>query len=255
MTNLEEWPWPAGTLMARLSPGSRRDLLGLGTYFYKEPGTVLMRQGDPVAKDENDKPGDSVYLLRSRDTTVSACVKITAATGELLAIRVSGDVIGELAVLDRHSARPSTATVCTKTIAHCIPGPVFRAFLARHEDGWPTLCWTLADRLAWSDQRRLDFRMCQVHIRLARLLVQFVESHGRPITLVRGSGEPVIEASEITVQLSYEDLGNLIGARVHAVGRAMQMMRDKDLVCLHNRHIVILDRAGLEDFGELSDPE
>lgn len=243
MFNLDAWPWPEGTLLARLGPASRRDLLALGTQFYCAPGKVLMRQGEK---------GDFVYLLRSRDTTVSACVKITDDDRKLFAIRVSGDVIGEMGALEPGSLRTSTATACTATIAHCIPGYEFLAFLNAHADGWQTLCRTIADRLAWSDQRRLDFGRCPVHIRVARLLVQFAESHGRRIIIEREEDRYLVRAREITVQLSYEELGNLIGAGVHAVGLAMQMMREQGLVCLHNRHVAVLDLARLRNFAGLT---
>ncbi|MFF2556137.1 Crp/Fnr family transcriptional regulator [Nocardia sp. NPDC058058] len=232
MVNLDSWPWPENTLLARLSPRSRRELLGLGHERYCKPGTLLMRQGDP---------GNTVYVLRSHDTSVSACVKITADAGTLFAIRVSGDVIGELGALTPNSVRSATATVCTATIAHCIPGNMFLSFLNEHPDGWQTLCRTLADRLAWSDQRRLDFGGWPVRRCLARLLVEFAESYGRPSE----------SGVEITVRLSYEELGNLIGAGEDAVGLAMKRMQTKDLVCLRSRHVVVRDLEGLRNYAEL----
>ena len=70
--------------------------------WHMSPGLVLIREGDP---------GTAVYLL------LAGSVKVTGATdegGSLLAIRVGGDLVGELAVLD---GRPRVATVTT-------PGPV-----------------------------------------------------------------------------------------------------------------------------------
>ncbi|MEC3916652.1 Crp/Fnr family transcriptional regulator [Nocardia sp. CDC160] len=217
--------------MERLCPRSREDLLRLGVQTPCEPGRVLMRQGEP---------GSMVYLLRSRDRRLSACVKITSDDGKLIAIRVSGDVIGELGALVPDSPRSNTATVCTATIAHRIPGVVFMAFLESHRDALLVLCRTLADRLAWSDQRRLDFAGCPVPIRLARLLVEFVESWGRRVD----------EGWEITVRLSYEELGNLIGAGSDAVGLAMREMRDRKAVCLYNRHVIVRDVECLRRFTE-----
>ncbi|MGW4530923.1 Crp/Fnr family transcriptional regulator [Nocardia sp. NPDC004340] len=232
--HLGNWPWPTGTFMERLCLRSRRSLLRLGTRTYGPPGTVLMRQGDP---------GSMVYLLRSRDRSVSACVKITTADGRLLAIRVSGDVIGELGALVPDSLRSNTATVCTPTIVHRIPGTAFMTFLETHHDGSLVLCRSLADRLAWSDQRRLDFGDHQVRVRLARLLVEFVESYGRRV-----------EAGwELTVRLSYEELGNLVGARVDAVGKAMKELGADGSVCLMKRHVIVRDLENLRRAAELTD--
>ncbi|MFJ4652324.1 Crp/Fnr family transcriptional regulator [Nocardia sp. NPDC088792] len=236
---LDDWAWPERTFMARLSPASRRDVLKLGTQTFCPPGRVLIRQGDF---------GETVYLLRSRDRTVSACAKIASETGRLLAIRVSGEVVGELGALTPANPRSATVTVCTATIAHSIPGPAFLSFLNTHPDGWQILSRTIADRLAWSDLRRLDFGECSVPVRLARLLVEFAESYGRQI-LVERDGRGRAEVCEITVQLSYEELGNLVGAGVDAVGLAMKDMRAAGLACLHNRHIVVHDLPGLRNFG------
>lgn len=248
---LDTWPWPERTFIARLRPPSRRRLLGLGTQSLRLPGNVLSHYGDSDT---------SVYLLRSRDKAVSACAKITNADGKLLAIRVSGDVIGELAALEPRSLRSATVTVCTSTIVHRIPGAEFVRFLdsADHPDGWQTLCRTIADRLAWADQRRLDFGGYPVPVRVARLLVEFVASYGRrTIPAPNGNGcdqgtAEQVEGWEITLRLSYEELGNLVGARVDAVGLAMRELRERGLVCLRNRHFLVLDLEGLRRFGELT---
>ncbi|WP_433667969.1 Crp/Fnr family transcriptional regulator [Nocardia sp. CA-136227] len=105
------------------------------------------------------------------------------------------------------------------------------------------LCRSLADRLAWSDQRRLDFGDHQVRVRLARLLVEFVESYGRRV-----------EAGwELTVRLSYEELGNLVGARVDAVGKAMKELGADGSVCLMKRHVIVRDLENLRRAAELTD--
>ncbi|MGW4350528.1 Crp/Fnr family transcriptional regulator [Nocardia sp. NPDC004582] len=243
---LDNWPWPERTFMERLSPASRRDLLSLGKQTPFQPGEVLSPYGDPAS---------SVYLLRSRDSKVSACAKITGADGKLLAIRVSGDVIGEIAALEPSSRRSATVSICTAATVHRMPGTEFLRFLDRHPDTWQTLCRTMADRLAWADQRRLDFNDCPVSIRLARLLVEFAESYGRRTTVrPNGNGcddgdEVEAQAWEITIRLNYEELGNLVGARVDAVGLAMREMRDLGLVCLRNRHIVVIDNNAWQNYG------
>ncbi|GAB0108064.1 Crp/Fnr family transcriptional regulator [Nocardia sp. JMUB6875] len=242
---LENWPWPERTFMERLSPASRRDLLSLGKQQPFQAGEVLSPYGDPAS---------SVYLLRSRDSKVSACAKITGADGKLLAIRVSGDVIGEIAALEPSSRRSATVTICTAATVHRMPGTEFLRFLDQHPDGWQTLCRTIADRLAWADQRRLDFNDCPVSVRLARLLVEFAESYGRRTTVRPNGngcedGEAEAAGWEITIRLNYEELGNLVGAKVDAIGLAMREMREKGLVCLRNRHIVVIDNKGWENYG------
>lgn len=122
------WPgagpvaWPPGTLLAGLSESVRQRLLGLGAkQQYADPGRVLLREGERTS---------SVYLL------LANVVKVTGATdgGEaLLAIRVGGDLVGELAALDD---RPRLATVTTAgtVLARVIGQGEFISFLTRNPD-------------------------------------------------------------------------------------------------------------------------
>lgn len=239
VVNLENWPWPERTFMARLSPPSRNALLTLGTQVFYPPGRAVMQQG---------AHGTTTYLLRSQNTELSACAKITTADDRLLGIRVSGDVVGYLGALDPTARRSSTDTTCTATIVHHIPGDVFENFLNRHSDAWQALCRTIADRLAWSEARRLDFGDRPVPLRLARLLAELAEAYGR-LTAIPGTDGPEVE---ITIRLSYEELGNLIGAGVDAVGLAMRELRAAQLAELRNRRLVVRNMEQLRKFAELT---
>ncbi|MVU81963.1 cyclic nucleotide-binding domain-containing protein [Nocardia sp. ET3-3] len=232
--------WPAGTLMARLSPASRARLLELGRPVLYEPGEVLMRQG---------REGSSVYLLRAAEATTSACVKITAGdhNGDrtLFAILVSGDVVGELGALEPNSMRSATATACSRTLAHKIPGGLFLDFLDDHPDAWQALCRTIVSRLAWSDQRRLDFAGYGVPVRLARVLLELVAAHGCSTE----------QGWVITVKLSVAELGDLIGAKEDALGLALSRLRKLELVSRPaNRHrqLIVTDLDGLHAFADLA---
>ncbi|QLY32688.1 Crp/Fnr family transcriptional regulator [Nocardia huaxiensis] len=239
VVHLEDWPWPERTFMARLSPPSRNALLTLGTQVFYPPGRAVMQQG---------AYGTTTYLLRSKDIGRTACAKITTADDKLLGIRVSGDVVGYLGALDPTARRSSTDTTCTATIVHHIPGEVFENFLNLHADAWQALCRTIADRLAWSEARRLDFGDRPVPVRLARLLAELGEAYGR-FTTEAGTAPPEIE---ITVRLSYEELGDLIGAGVDAVGLAMRELRTARLAELRTRRLIVRNMEGLRKFADLT---
>ncbi|MFI6211457.1 Crp/Fnr family transcriptional regulator [Nocardia brasiliensis] len=215
--------WPAGTLMARLTPRSRSELVGLACPRRVPAGTVLVSQGDT---------GTHVLLLRSHDPSYSACVKITAASRSgregLLGVRVSGDVIGELAAL-RGTPRMATVTTCTETVVHTIPQSGFIKFLNSNADAWEALCRMIADRLDWANRRRLDFAGYDVPIRLARVLLELAEAHGGPVA----------GGYELGVRLSQTELGALIGAREDTIGSAMRYLRAQGLVTTAYRTVTI----------------
>ncbi|WP_433677957.1 Crp/Fnr family transcriptional regulator [Nocardia sp. CA-119907] len=226
--------WPVGTLMARLTVESGRDLLGLAHPRRIRAGTVLISQGDGR---------NHVLLLRSHDPARSACVKITAASRSgqqgLLGIRVSGDVVGELAAL-RGTPRMATVTTCTDTVIHTIAHRDFLNFLNTRADAWEALCRMVADRLDWANRRRLDFAGYEVPIRLARVLLELAERHG----------SAVAGGYELGVRLSQTELGALIGAREDTITSAMRQLRAKGLVKTAYRAVTITDLEQLRGFAD-----
>src|SRR5579863_1725465 len=84
------------SLLSSLPPRERADVLALGTVRRFTRHEHLTRIGEP---------GREVFVI------ISGCVKIFADSVEgrpiLLAVRLAGDIIGELAALD---GRPRTAT-------------------------------------------------------------------------------------------------------------------------------------------------
>ena len=104
--------WPDGTLMSRLDLCAGEELISLVPGIRYREGSVLINQG---ARDT------WVYLLEPASPGRSACVKVTACleNGQetLLSIGVSGDVVGEQAVLARRE-RPATVVACSPLVAH-----------------------------------------------------------------------------------------------------------------------------------------
>ena len=96
-----------------------------------------------------------VYLLEPASSGSAACVKVTACleNGQeaLLGIGVSGDVVGEQAVL-RQRARSATVVACSPLVAHPIPGRQFMDFLRRRPSAWHALALMITERLDWADR-------------------------------------------------------------------------------------------------------
>jgi CRP/FNR family transcriptional regulator, cyclic AMP receptor protein len=89
--------WPPASLLGRLRPGVRDALLEIGTALTYSSRKIILLRG---------ALSNHLILL------ISGAVKITVITFDgdeaLLAIRVGGDLIGEMAAFD---ATPRSATV------------------------------------------------------------------------------------------------------------------------------------------------
>ncbi|GAA2128750.1 Crp/Fnr family transcriptional regulator [Actinomadura napierensis] len=221
--------WLPGTLMDRLPPDVRAEMLAAGRPRPVAAGTVLVRQAEPRTE---------VYLLESATPRTTACVKVVCAaengTEILLGFRFAGDVVGEGAGL-RQGTRSATVTACTAMTVRVFPWTTFNRLLLRYPDAWASLARMVTDRLDWANDRRLDFVAADVPTRLARVLDELVRRHGQWRDGVW----------EVGIRLSQAELGMLIGAREDAVGKALRLLRRAGAVRTRYRGITILDIEAL----------
>jgi len=232
--------WVTGTLLSRMDPATRTALLRVAPARSFPKGTVLIGQDDALT--------DFAFILRSDSPNLTACVKVMGRLADgrdgLLGIRLSGDIVGELGALHRQP-RSATVTACSKVWAHKVTAAVLLQFLQEHPQTWLALNATMADRLQWANQRRLDFAGFPVHVRLARVLLVLSGQHGRSV-------EPT--GRSLGVALSHEELGMLIGAGKDAVYQAVSMLKRNGLITSAYRSIVITDEVGLRHVAE-PDPD
>ncbi|MEW9553178.1 Crp/Fnr family transcriptional regulator [Nonomuraea sp. NPDC050783] len=205
------------------------DLTELGTTCSIEHGTTFLRQGEP---------GTLVYLI------LQGAVKITASAenGErvLLAIRVRGDLVGEMAVLGR-GTRSADVTACGAVTACAIRGNAFLGYLQRHAAAAFALSGTLSERLLWANQRRLEFAGFPAEVCLARILLALAARHGFRTPRGWDTGVPLTRA----------ELGGLIGIKEPTVQKAMKALADRGLIVRGQRRAIITDLPGLAQFAEL----
>jgi len=215
--------WPPGSLLNGLSESARQRLFGLGTKRqYSGPDRILIREGDST---------NVVFLL------LAGIVKVTGATdaGEaLLAIRVGGDVVGELAALDN---RPRLATVTTAgpVIARVIGQGEFVSFLSRSPDVALAITRNISDKLRTATARRTDFTGCTAAVRLARVLLELAVRYG-----VQTPTGTVVRCP-----LTQTEVATLAGTTEPTAQRALRQLRAAGVVASGYRETTILDMAGL----------
>ncbi|GAB3881637.1 Crp/Fnr family transcriptional regulator [Microbispora bryophytorum subsp. camponoti] len=227
--------WPIGTLMDRLSPEERAELLALAPSSPRQAGEPLIYQGD--------RERSEVFLLRSiPGQRLTACVKVTAylesGGAAMLGIRVCGDVVGELAAL-RRQPRSAMVTTCSPMLVHVIRAQVFTDFLDRHPAAWNALARMIADRLDWANRRRTDFAQFSVPVRVANVLVEISGRHG---------ADRVDGKRDLGVDLTHEEIANLVGARKDAVFKAIRRFKDLGLIDPSHRRKIVIDPIGLANF-------
>jgi CRP-like cAMP-binding protein len=224
MSTSADRPRPvAGTLLASLPAPAAAELSALGTGCSLAVGKVLLHQGELSAH---------VYLL------LAGVVKVTATTPEggfaLLAIRVAGDLVGELAGLDGQP-RSATVTAAGSVAARVISQPVFNDFLNRHAEVGVAVSRSVAGKLRWATRRRVDFGGCEVRVRLARVLVELAAAYG----------EQARDGIRIAVPLTQPELAALVGAAEPTVHQALAVFRRSGLIGTGYRSTTVFDLPAL----------
>ncbi|MFC9431880.1 Crp/Fnr family transcriptional regulator [Streptomyces sp. NPDC056987] len=225
--------WPVRSFLGGLSEGIRTGLLRLGTRCRYLPGEVLIREGDH---------SNHVVLLRSGFVKVTA--QLDSGHEALLAIRVGGDIIGEMAAMDDGAPRSATVTACGEIAASVVRESDLRVFLASHPEAARAVNRIVVRRLRWANQRRVEFGGYPVKVRLARVIAELAVSYGHPVP--RGLA--------IGVDLTQPELAALTGSAEVTIHKALAELRRDGLITTGYRRNVVLDLARLREIARLGPP-
>ncbi|KAA2253552.1 Crp/Fnr family transcriptional regulator [Solihabitans fulvus] len=220
--------WPAGSLLGRLSDSVRSALLMQGRVSSFPAGTTLVREGET-----------STHVL----VLMTGMVKVTATTEgghtTLLAIRVAGDIIGELAPIDS-APRSASVVAAVPTRAVIITGEAFLGFLAGHPVASLEMMRALSAKLRSATSARVAAGSYTVVARLAQVLRELSMSYGEKRDGLLGIGVP----------LSQADLAALVGASDAAIHKALRVLRECGAIDTGYRRIVVRDEVALNAMAE-----
>ena len=215
---------PGGGWFARLPDSDRAAL-------YRNAVRRTYRSGSPLFH-ENDLSDWVVLISRGR-----VKVSVTTADGRevVLAICGPGEILGELSAIDS-GPRSATATAIEPVEAQIIGRLDFLDYLTASPNVALALLKSLSGRLRESDRRRVEFVALDTVGRVAAQLLELAARYG--IT-AEGAG------TRVDLPISQEDLAGLTGSSREAVGKALQLFRQRGWVRTARRSITILDPQGL----------
>jgi CRP/FNR family transcriptional regulator, cyclic AMP receptor protein len=208
-----------------LSDADRSALFARGRRRRYERNTRVFCERDP-----------SDFVLVILEGRVKLAVTTEDGDESLLGVRGPGDLVGELAALDAQS-RLATAVAIEPLTVQSLTAEEFRAFLAEHPSAALELTLMLIGRLREADRRRAEFGVHDTTRRVAHLLAELAAEHQPP------------EDGPTRVQLSQQEIGELIGASRESVARALSALRDQQLVTTGRRSVTVIDLDGLRSFN------
>jgi CRP/FNR family transcriptional regulator, cyclic AMP receptor protein len=185
-------------------------------------GEVLFLKGDP---------GDALYAIRR------GRIRIATGTDEgrhvTLNILGPGDVFGEIALLDG-KPRTAEAVAIEPCDIYAVQRRDFLPLLQRDLELAIRVIELLCARLRWVSDRMEDAALLPMEARLARALLMLAEDYGSD------------------VQISQQELADLVGASRERVNRQLRAWQHEALIALRRSRIVImaadslLERASYE---------
>jgi CRP/FNR family transcriptional regulator, cyclic AMP receptor protein len=218
--------WPSTSFLGGLDTPVLHDFLAGGDLVRFRKGQALIREGEQV----ND-----VFLLLEASVKVTA--RLDAGGNALLAIRVGGDVVGEIAAIDG-GARTATVSACghQPVVAVRLLREDLRGLLDRHPCAAVSLASAVSRKLRAASRRHVDMINCTAKVGMARVVLELAEDYGYPAD--RGG-------TVISVNLTQMELGTLVGVGETTAQRALRDLRKDGLVTSFGRRLLIPSVAKL----------
>jgi CRP-like cAMP-binding protein len=218
--------WPTTSFLAGLDMPVLHDFLAGGELVRFCKGQALTCEGEQAS---------GIFLLL--DAIVKVTARLDAGGSALLAIRVGGDVIGEIAAMDG-GARTATVSACghAPVIAVRLPRDDLHVLLNRHPSAAVSLTSAVSRKLRAASRRRVDIVNCTAKVGMARAVLELVEDYGHPVE--RGG---VL----VTVNVTQIELGTLIGVGETTAQRALRELRKEGLIANSGRRLLVPSVAAL----------
>jgi CRP/FNR family transcriptional regulator, cyclic AMP receptor protein len=175
-------------------------------------------------------PSDSLYIV------VKGSVKVAKASDDghekILDILGTGEIFGELAMLDGHP-RSATVTTCEPTELAAISRSDFRDYVSTHADIIWKVLESLCERVRKTSTDMLELSSREVPYRLLAALSQLAEKHGQ----VAADGSCLISGSFAGIN----GLVAMVGSSKDVVSRLLHRYQEEGLIELGNNKLIIPD--------------
>ncbi|MER5792195.1 Crp/Fnr family transcriptional regulator [Streptomyces sp. NPDC001980] len=225
--------WAPSTFLGRLRDTTRAELLAQGTPITYPAHRNLLQQGD-----------ESRHVLLITSGVVKVVASAESGYDMLLAVRIAGDLVGEMAAFEERP-RSGTVIACSDVTAHIVQVRTLENFLSRHPDAMRAILHMLCARLRWANGRRIDFQAYDSLTRLARVLAELSRAYAQPTP--DGDGK----RCDLGVTLTQTELASLAGLRLTTAEKNLATLTAMGLVERSYRNITICDVPKLLEFAKV----
>lgn len=205
-------------LFRGLEPKERTGLVAQARIRRYESGETIFQMGSS---------GDSMMAILSGSVRVS--VRSSEGREAVLAILQSGEVLGEIALLDGKERTADARALTTCSLAVLERRDVL-AFLDRYPRGWHGFVEVLCGRLRHTDTHIAEVAFLELPARLSKALLRIAGSNGR-------------------ISLSQRELGNMVVATRESVNKCLGDWQRQGIVRVEENAILIIKPDELAQFA------
>ncbi|MCG8924853.1 Crp/Fnr family transcriptional regulator [Lentzea sp. CC55] len=208
--------WPPNSFAARVPVKDLGELLDGFRQVDFEPKDVVMYEGDA---------GSSVALVLSGQLKVET--RDSQGRTHLLGLLGRGDLLGEMAILDRRPRSASVIALGAGSYAE-VSGARFLELVRERPGTSLEIARLVSARLRAAERRRLDFAAYQGPWRLASELVNLA-------SVFRGAGQD----QTVRIELTQDELAQILNVSRISVQRAIRTLRERRLVSTRYGALVV----------------
>lgn len=173
---------------------------------------------------------------------IEGIVKATSVTSEgkevLLAVRIGGDIVGEIAAMDSQP-RSSTVTTCGPVVACVLGQSDFLGALRRDEALGREVDRSVLGKLRFANERRVEFAGYDAQTRVARVLRDLAAAYG----------ERFDNRVTLSWPLTQTELASLSSVAEPTVQKALRRLREGGVIATGYRNLTIQDFSALNDLA------
>ncbi|MCV6625491.1 MAG: Crp/Fnr family transcriptional regulator [Cellvibrionaceae bacterium] len=188
------------------------------------------------------QPGDSANALYQVKSGLIAIKRCNSEGAEFLAtLHGPGECFGEIPLLSNMPRRGFAAIACGATEVACLGKAEFEQIACEHPQIYQQLNQKLCAIINSLLLRLESLGQASLRQRLAGLLVDVAERHGRPCS----------DGVRLELPISQTDMGNMLGATRQSIQRELRRWREQGWIGKQQGRLLLCNIAALKHEAEL----
>lgn len=189
-------------------------------------GSIIFMEGDE---------GEAFYFIKSGKIKI---FKTSPDGRELIfAILSEGDVFAEVTLFN-DIAYPASAEVLEDAVLGMIKNQELEALISKNSGLALSIIKVLSRKLFNSQQKVKELALGDTYMRTAQTIVKLAEAHGKKTE----------DGLEVKLDISRQELANMIGTARETVSRALSQFKKEGSVDISGKKIIVKDMSKLKSW-------